>query len=102
MAGPSRGWSCRMRCIAAELRRMRINTGNGNEQLIVRQVMLQILGKSTSINVRKVLWLCHEIDLPYDLQQWDSVDLANLQFRTLNPNGLVPVIKDGSFVLWES
>lgn len=91
-----------MRCIAAELRRMRINTGNGNEQLIVRQVMLQIFGKSTSINVRKVLWLCHELELPYDLRQWGAGDLPNPQFRVLNPNGMAPVIKDGSFVLWES
>jgi glutathione S-transferase len=30
--------------------------------------MLQILGKSTSINVRKVLWLCQQIELPCELQ----------------------------------
>jgi len=29
--------------------------------------MLQILGKSTSINVRKVLWLCEELGLAYEL-----------------------------------
>jgi hypothetical protein len=34
--------------------------------------MLQILGKSTSINVRKVLWLCEELELPYELQQSGS------------------------------
>ena len=66
--------------------------------------MLQILGKSTSINVRKVLWLCQELELPCELQQWGaghrSTDTP--EFRGLNPNALVPVIKDGSFVLWES
>jgi glutathione S-transferase len=66
--------------------------------------MLQILGKSTSINVRKVLWLCQELDLPYELQQWGAGHRSTgvPEFRALNPNALVPVIKDGSFVLWES
>lgn len=66
--------------------------------------MLQILGKSTSINVRKVLWLCQELELPYELQQWgtghQSTDTTEL--RALNPNAMVPVIRDGAFVLWES
>src|SRR3982074_2778734 len=66
--------------------------------------MLQILGKSTSINVRKVLWLCQELELPYELQQWGTGDRSTEapEFRALNPNGRVPVIQDGSFVLWES
>jgi glutathione S-transferase len=66
--------------------------------------MLQIFGKSTSINVRKVLWLCQELELPYELQQWGAGHrpTETREFRALNPNALVPVIKDGSFVLWES
>ncbi len=66
--------------------------------------MLQILGKSTSINVRKVLWLCHELDLPYELQPWGSGHRSTdtQEFRALNPNALVPVIRDGDFLLWES
>lgn len=57
--------------------------------------MLRILGKASSINVRKVLWLCDEIGLPYERRD-EGPELA------LNPNGLVPVIVDGDFVLWES
>lgn len=57
--------------------------------------MLRILGKASSINVRKVLWLCDEIGLPYEHQD-EGPELAR------NPNGLVPVIVDGDFVLWES
>ena len=34
--------------------------------------MLKILGKSTSINVRKVLWLCAEMELAYEHEQWGS------------------------------
>ena len=66
--------------------------------------MLQLLGKSPSINVRKVLWLCAEMELPYTQQEWgtgfQSTDTAD--FRALNPNAMVPVIRDGDFVLWES
>ena len=66
--------------------------------------MLQVLGKSTSINVRKVLWLCDEIGLPHEQQQWGSGhrDTCLPEFTALNPNALVPVIRDGEFVLWES
>ena len=66
--------------------------------------MLQLLGKSSSINVRKVLWLCAELNLPCEQQDWGagfrSTDTP--EFRALNPNAMVPVIRDGSFVLWES
>jgi glutathione S-transferase len=66
--------------------------------------MLQILGRANSINVRKVLWVCHELDLPYELQPWGAGhrSTAAPEFRALNPNALVPVIADGDFVLWES
>lgn len=66
--------------------------------------MLEVLGRSSSINVRKVLWVCTELDLPYELQQWGSgfQSTDTPAFRALNPNALVPVIKDGAFVLWES
>ena len=66
--------------------------------------MLKVLGKSSSINVRKVLWLCAEMDLPCEQEQWGSgarpTDVP--EFLALNPNAMVPVIQDGSFVLWES
>ena len=66
--------------------------------------MLKVLGKSTSINVRKVLWVCAELDLPYEQEQWGSGwrSTETPEFRALNPNALVPVIQDGAFVLWES
>jgi glutathione S-transferase len=66
--------------------------------------MLQILGKASSINVRKVLWACHELALPYEIQQWGVGDrsMDEPAFRTLNPNSMMPVIRDGDFVLWES
>ena len=67
--------------------------------------MLKILGKAASINVRKVLWTCTELDLAYEREDWGigfrSTDEP--AYRALNPNGLVPVIvEDDGFVLWES
>ncbi|RDK02890.1 glutathione S-transferase family protein [Paraburkholderia lacunae] len=66
--------------------------------------MLKILGKASSINVRKVLWTCAELQLPFEQENWGvgfrSTDTP--EFLSLNPNGLVPVIKDEDLVLWES
>ncbi|HYS63930.1 MAG TPA: glutathione S-transferase family protein [Paraburkholderia sp.] len=66
--------------------------------------MLQILGKTSSINVRKVLWTCAELGLPFEQEDWGSGFRATdvSEFLALNPNAMVPVIKDGEFVLWES
>ncbi|HEU5294310.1 MAG TPA: glutathione S-transferase [Burkholderiaceae bacterium] len=66
--------------------------------------MLQVLGRPNSINVRKVLWLCAELDLPYEHTPWGvpELPLKSPEYLALNPNALVPVIRDGDFVLWES
>ena len=66
--------------------------------------MLKILGKPTSINVRKVLWTCEELALPYDNEAWggDHRSTHVPEFLALNPNAMVPVLVDGDAVLWES
>ncbi len=66
--------------------------------------MLRILGKASSINVRKVLWTCREIGIPFACEDWGSGFAATdtPDFLALNPNGLVPVIEDENGVLWES
>ncbi len=66
--------------------------------------MLQILGKASSINVRKVLWTCAELQIPFERQDWGSGfrDTGTAEFMALNPNAMVPVIDDDGFVLWES
>lgn len=60
--------------------------------------MLVLYGKPTSINVRKVLWLYAELDLPLAHEPTPAPDLL----ATLNPNRQVPALRDGDFVLWES
>src|SRR5262245_13483594 len=57
---------------------------------------LRVLGRKSSINVRKVLWTCAELDLPFEHVESDSQLLAR------NPNAMVPVIDDDGFVMWES
>jgi glutathione S-transferase len=32
--------------------------------------MLRILGRPNSFNVRKILWLCDEIEIPYAREDW--------------------------------
>lgn len=66
--------------------------------------MLKLLGKASSINVRKVLWTCQELGLTLEREDWGSAYRSTQEpaFLALNPNGLVPVLIDGERVLWES
>jgi glutathione S-transferase len=66
--------------------------------------VLRIWGRSNSINVQKVLWCCEELDVPYHRVDVGGPFGGNREpeYLRLNPNGLVPTISDGGFVLWES
>ena len=63
--------------------------------------MLQILGRANSLNVRKVLWFCEELSIAFEREEWGTGfrSAQSPEFLALNPNGLVPVIRDGDFVL---
>ena len=66
--------------------------------------MLRVFGYAASINVRKVLWTCEELDLPFEREDWGGPGRATSEpeFRAMSPVGLVPVIDDDGVVLWES
>ena len=66
--------------------------------------MLKIYGYAGSINVRKVLWACEELDLPFAREDWGGKfrSTSDPTFRALNPVGMVPVIDDDGVVVWES
>ncbi|WP_038211467.1 glutathione S-transferase family protein [Xenophilus azovorans] len=67
--------------------------------------MLNIWGRISSINVRKVVWCAQELGL--DFQRTEAGGkygvVQSPEYLALNPNALVPAISDdGGFVLWES
>lgn len=66
--------------------------------------MLKILGRDNSINVRKVLWLCEELNLEYEREDWGRAfrSAQSPEYLQLNPNGQIPVVLDGDLVLWQS
>jgi glutathione S-transferase len=65
---------------------------------------IKIWGRNNSSNVQKVLWVCAELEIPFE-----RIDLGGPfggndtpEYRALNPNGLVPTVEDGEVVIWES
>jgi glutathione S-transferase len=66
--------------------------------------MLRILGRESSGNVQKVLWLLAELDVAYAREDYGGKFGGNKtpEFLQLNPNGAVPTLVDGPVVLWES
>jgi len=66
--------------------------------------MVRILGKTSSINVRKVLWTCTELGIEVEREDWGSGfrPTQDAAFLALNPHALVPVLVDGDAVLRES
>jgi glutathione S-transferase len=66
--------------------------------------MLHLWGRLSSINVRKVV-LCAQV-LGVELPRTDAGMAHGLvdtpEYRAGNPNGLVPLLRDGDFTLWES
>ncbi|MPY71101.1 MAG: glutathione S-transferase [Alphaproteobacteria bacterium] len=66
--------------------------------------MIRIIGRKTSSNVQKVLWLCSEVGLEFERTDLGGPFGGNdkPEYRAMNPNGLVPTIVEDGFVLWES
>ena len=66
--------------------------------------MLKVWGRKNSANVQKAMWGIGELKLAYE-----RIDIAGAfgknqepAYLALNPNGLVPTLQDGDFVLWEA
>ena len=66
--------------------------------------MIKVWGRRDSSNVQKVLWCMGELGLEFERQDWGGKFGGNKDrdYLTMNPNGLVPTMKDGDFILWES
>ena len=66
--------------------------------------MLRLLGRQTSGNVQKVIFMLEELGLPYAREDYGR-QFGNTQtdaYRKLNPNAKVPTLLDGDVVIWES
>ncbi|MFL9936724.1 glutathione S-transferase N-terminal domain-containing protein [Paraburkholderia sp. RL18-103-BIB-C] len=69
---------------------------------------MKLYGRRTSINVQKVLWCLGELGA-VEGRDYERIDAGldfgvvnTAEYLALNPNGLVPTLVDGDFVLWES
>ncbi|WP_431285134.1 glutathione S-transferase family protein [Humitalea sp. 24SJ18S-53] len=67
--------------------------------------MLKILGRKTSSNVMKLLWLCEDLAIPYTREDFGGPfgRTHEPDYLAKNPNALVPTIEeDDGFTLYES
>lgn len=64
--------------------------------------MLRLAGRSTSINVRKVIWTLGELGEPFELFDPSLDPKGARALMSLNPIRLSPVLQDGERLLWES
>src|SRR6202140_2185176 len=80
---------------------------NRRERNIVsnnNQGQLKIWGRANSVNVQKVLWCLSELDIAYQRIDAGMAFGKNNEpdYLAMNPNGRVPTLVEGDFVLWES
>ena len=66
--------------------------------------MLTIYGRKSSANVQKVHWICKEGNL-----EFKQINVGgkygghtSTEFKEMNPNSTIPVLKDDNFVIYES
>ncbi len=66
--------------------------------------MLTVYGRTTSGNVQPVMWCIAELELAAE-----RIDIGHVyggndtpEYLAMNPNGLVPVLRDGDMTIWES
>ena len=66
--------------------------------------MITVWGRKTSSNVQIVMWAIGELGLEHERIDWGGRFGGNddPEYRRMNPNGLVPTIRDGELVMWES
>jgi glutathione S-transferase len=66
--------------------------------------MLRVLGRSSSGNVQKVVWLLEELGTAYRREDYGRQfnNTGDAAYLRLNPNGKVPTLVDGDLVVWES
>ena len=66
--------------------------------------MIKLLGRQTSGNVQKVIFLLEEIGKPYTREDYGRQfnNTTTPEYKAMNPNSKVPTMVDGDTVIWES
>lgn len=66
--------------------------------------MITIWGRRNSSNVMPVMWTVGELGLPHERKDVGGSfgGLDTDAFAKMNPNRQIPVLQEGSFILWES
>lgn len=67
-------------------------------------MQMTVYGRATSSNVQAVMWGAAELGLAPERLDYgfNFGGTDSSEFRALSPHGLVPVLKDGDTVVWES
>ncbi|HYR33700.1 MAG TPA: glutathione S-transferase family protein [Burkholderiales bacterium] len=65
---------------------------------------MKLLGRKTSGNVQKVLFLLEELKLPYEREDYGRQfnNTQTPEYLSQNPNAKVPTLVDGEVIIWES
>jgi glutathione S-transferase len=65
---------------------------------------ITLWGRMSSCNVQKAVWTLEELELLYEHVplggRYGGTDSP--EYRAMNPNGLVPSLRDGDLAIWES
>ena len=66
--------------------------------------MIELLGRATSGNVQKVIFLLEELGLPYERKDYGRQfqNTTTPEYSALNPMQKVPTLVDGETVVWQS
>lgn len=66
--------------------------------------MYQLLGRQTSGNVQKVLFMLEEIGAAYEREDYGRLfeNTQTAEYKAMNPTSKVPTLVDGATVIWES
>ncbi|MDG1489946.1 MAG: glutathione S-transferase N-terminal domain-containing protein, partial [Actinomycetota bacterium] len=66
--------------------------------------MIRLLGRKTSGNVQKVMWLLEELGLEHSREDYGRQfkNTSDQDYLQMNPTGKVPTVIDGDIVLRES
>jgi len=66
--------------------------------------MIELLGRATSGNVQKVIFLLEELGLPYERKDYGRQfqNTTTPEYAALNPMQKVPTLVDGDTVVWQS